>query len=465
MARAPGRLDVMGGIADYSGSVVLEMPIAAAAYLAYQAREDGRFRFHSILPEADGPLRTLECETTETELGLKRLANGAGGWESQADALSAVGQRWRVRRSDRWAAYMVGCFAVLAAEFGERLPRSLTDGADCLLVSEVPLGAGVSSSAAVEVATMRALTVAAGLEMDGLTLARRCQVVENRVAGAPCGVMDQVTSALGLENQLLALKCQPHEPLGYQRIPSGYVVCGLDSGVKHSVGGTLYTQARVAAFMGHRILTFDSEEDYLNGYLCNLTPELLAATREGRTLLESLPETITGHDFLARYGATVDPVTTVNPSETYRVRACAEHPVREDARVKRFRACLLLAERYLEEDPAGEDLANQLMAEAGELMYESHRSYGENCHLGSEETDFLVEEVRRRGPDRGLFGAKITGGGSGGTVAVLMRDTPEAEAALDEVRNAYAAAYGFAPRRFVGSSPGAMGWEPIQGTL
>jgi L-arabinokinase len=105
------------------------------------------------------------------------------------------------------------------------------------------------------------------------------------------------------------------------------------------------------------------------------------------------------------------------------------------------------------------------MVKAGELMVRSHESYSENCNLGSEETDYLVEQVMERGPTRGLFGAKITGGGSGGTVAVLMRDRPEAFQVLEEVRVVYEKEYGFRPRLFTGSSPGAMDWPTVQGSL
>jgi galactokinase len=122
-----------------------------------------------------------------------------------------------------------------------------------------------------------------------------------------------------------------------------------------------------------------------------------------------LPEQLAGGAFLARYGSLTDPVTRVQPERIYPVRAATAHPIYEHARVERFRTLLL----------AG-DTTNDGLAQLGELMYESHASYSA-CGLGTAGTDRLVALVRAAGPARGLYGAKITGGGSGGTVAVLAR--------------------------------------------
>jgi L-arabinokinase len=171
----------------------------------------------------------------------------------------------------RWAAYVLGVFHVLLAE-GEL--EGLNGGADLLLHSTVPLGAGVASSAAIEVAAMRAVVAAYGGQTAGLRLAALCQLVENRVVGAPCGIMDQVTCALGRPDELLALACQPHEITGWHAPPAGYTFIGLDSGVKHAVGGRRYPVVRCAAFMGRAIireqLRLSSEPEGRLAHLCNL---------------------------------------------------------------------------------------------------------------------------------------------------------------------------------------------------
>src|SRR5204863_2975048 len=156
----------------------------------------------------------------------------------------------------------------------------------------------------VEVATMCAISAAAGLGLDGLHLARLCQEVENYVAGAPCGIMDQVTCALGEAGKLLALRCQPHEVLGWIEVPESCRLFGIHSGVKHAVGGSHYGRARCAAFMGLAILTAEAPELRLDGYLCSLTPRALR-----NSAYDVLPGKMLGAEFLARYGATTDTVT------------------------------------------------------------------------------------------------------------------------------------------------------------
>ena len=186
--------------------------------------------------------------------------------------------------------------------------------------------------------------------------------------------------------------------------------------------------------MGYRILQELSGTDW-GGYLANLTPSELE-----EKYLARLPETMSGADFIERYQRTRDEVTTVRPSFTYRVRQPTAHPVREHFRIRAF------ARLVGQEDPT--EKAPLL----GELMYQSHRSYSA-CGLGSEGTDRLVELAREAGPSQGVYGAKITGGGSGGTVAILSRR--DAEAAVVEIARRYGEETGLRPHLFCGSSQGA----------
>jgi L-arabinokinase len=171
-------------------------------------------------------------------------------------------------------------------------------------------------------------------------------------------------------------------------------------------------------------------------YLANITPSEFE--RESCRLL---PEEITGADFLARYGATADTVTTVESGRRYMVRAATAHPVYERERAETFRDLLRAA--------PDEDGRVRL----GALMFGSHASYGA-CGLGSPGTDRLVDLVRIEGAAAGLYGARITGGGSGGTVAVIGRRG--ASAAIARVAAAYERATGHRPHVFSGSSPGVM---------
>jgi L-arabinokinase len=313
-------------------------------------------------------------------------------------------------------------------------------GARLFVRSTVPLGAGVSSSAAVEVAAMRALCAAYNVELDPLLLARLCQRVENEVLDAPCGIMDQVTSALGEAGKLLALVCQPYRVQEFVALPSGWSVFGIDSAVKHAVSGSAYTKTRVGAFMGYKMLA-DRAGNGFGGYLCNVSPD------EYRGLYpDGLPETMTGAAFLGAHGGIFDDVTSVSPGETYAVRACTEHAIFENVRVARFLECL----------KDGSDVA---LAEAGQQMYAAHASYGA-CGLGAPETDVLVE-VARTTQDAAVAGARITGGGSGGTVAFLVRADAE-ERVAEAVAAEYARRTGQTPRVIRGTSPGAFAIEVRQ---
>ena len=441
VARAPGRLDVMGGIADYSGSLVLELPIAEATLVALQKSGERTLRVFTLSDDARGgalfemPLADFEREGRPV------------GYEEARGYFERDPAR-------HWAAYVAGVFLVLMRERGVRFGG----GARLLVSSRVPLGKGVSSSAALEVAAMSAVAAAFRVEIGARELALLCQRVENLVVGAPCGVMDQMTSACGEENRLLALLCQPAELLGTLALPEDLGVWGLDSGVRHSVGGGDYGSVRVGAFMGYRIIAelaglkveqgggaVSVDDPRWGGYLANLQPSEFEQRFAAR-----LPEAILGEEFLARYGGTTDPVTSVEPGRAYAVRVPAAHAVYEHFRVRAFAELL---------GGDGKEATERRRELLGELMYQSHASYSA-CGLGSAGTDHLIELVREAGPARGLYGAKITGGGSGGTVAVLGRR--DADGAVAEVARRYAEERGHVPHVFGGSSPGAASFGHIR---
>jgi galactokinase len=145
---------------------------------------------------------------------------------------------------------------------------------------------------------------------------------------------------------------------------------------------------------------------------------------------------------LAAYGGFTDTVTRVDPTRTYAVRQPTAHPIYEHDRVRLFA-------KLLERGTTDE----QTLRLMGELMYQSHASYSA-CGLGADGTDQLVEAVRHAGPAAGLYGAKITGGGSGGTVAVLARRGAERE--VLRIAEQYRRETGRPVTLFGGSSPGAF---------
>ncbi len=396
IARAPGRLDVMGGIADYSGARVLELPLACATFALVQAQATPRCEVASRRGE--------RWDFYATDLPLPAAAEQA----------------------DRWATYIVGVVQAL-------VPTEATSGLRILIHSSVPEGRGVASSAALEVAVATAVAASLHQRIDPAELAVLCQRVENHIVGAPCGIMDQMTSACGRMDRLLQLRCQPGTIEGYLEVPSGHRFYGIDSGISHAVSGADYGTVRTAAFMGLRILT--TETPWRGSYLADLAPVQFSQ------FARALPEDMNGAEFLERYGGISDTATVVNPDRRYPVRRASEHPVGEQARVDRFAELLPTVAR--QPDAA---------IEVGQLMYDSHRSYSA-CGLGSEGTDAIVELARAAGPQHGVFGAKITGGGSGGTVAIFA--TSNAESVVRDLAARYSAESGRETQVFAESGPGA----------
>jgi L-arabinokinase len=446
VSRAPGRLDVMGGIADYTGSLVCEATLDRAAAVIAQQRADGIVQVFSFnLLDEHKPFTV----------------------RMPVDALaSATIERVRTDLNDPgrpWAGYLIGCLAILQDEGLIDLRRDLAGGVSLALLSTVPLGAGVSSSAAIEVATMSCLIELLDRreQLDPMTLAAMCQRVENQIVGAPCGIMDQVTSCYGRAGELLKLLCQPHEVQGFAKLPAGVRAIGINSNVKHSVGGGMYGRTRCAAFMAHKIILEKMREigehagrkllaDPMRGYLANLDPEDFK-----RHFRPYLPEQIKGDEFLRKFGETIDTATTVDRSIDYHVQAAADHHVLEARRVRNF-------VNYLEEAGAVSDDKQRRLCldKAGHLMYASHKSYTDKAMLGADECDLLVDLVRRH-ESAGLYGAKITGGGSGGTVAVLCDATEQADAAIARILTAYETHTGRRPEAFLGTSAGAW-WAKVK---
>lgn len=428
-ARAPGRLDVMGGIADYSGSLVLEMPLARATFAAVQRRDEPAFSCVSL---REGTAHFFSI--------------GMGALRSEA-LRDPAALRAALAPPDRWAAYVVGLAHYLFHRLGR--PADLQGGLRVLICTDVPEGKGVSSSAALEVAAMTAIAACCGVDLEPEALASACQWVENHVVGAPCGIMDQMTCACGREDHLMRLLCRPATVEGHVRVPDGYRFTGIDSGIRHAVSGADYGTVRTAAFMGYRILADAAglraedragrvrvEDPEWGGYLAALTPGLFEARFE-----PLLPERMEGRAFLDRYGGITDAVTQVDPTRTYPVRQATAHPIYEHDRVHRFAELL----DVLPERPGAAPAM-------GRLMTAAHESYSA-CGLGSDGTDLLVERVAALGPEQGFFGAKITGGGSGGTVAVFSTDAAAGQ--LRTLASRYSAETGRTAEVFEGSSPGA----------
>jgi galactokinase len=431
ISRAPGRLDLMGGNVDYTGGLVFQATIREATWAAAQLRDDGRIIFWNPQMLQEGWLDRVEFE-----------------FSSLTDEESTRQQANRTPAA-RWTAYVLGVFYLLRSKY----PQQAKSGASIYLQSEVPLNKGVSSSAAVEVATMKAAAAAYGMALEGIELAEMCQWVENVIAQSACGIMDQAASVLGDEGFVLPLLCQPCVPQPLVKLPTGLRCWAIDSGVRHAVTGVEYEAARAAAFVGYRmicdqeglpfVLDDDSRiprfvEPRWNGYISNISPSVFRSAYEA-----DLPLLMAGEDIHSLSAAHVDPFTVIRPEVNYRVRACTRYAIEENQRIEMF------VELARNPNAGTSTSAFRLM---GDLMFQSHWSYTE-CGLGCEATDLLVELVREECPSGKLYGAKVTGGGGGGTVAVLGSE--DGEASFHRVVEKYAEARKAQPYVFEGSSMGA----------
>ncbi len=426
VTRVPARLDVMGGIADYSGANVCEAVLGRGVLMGLQSRTDRTLRIRTM----QAGIRALPIET-RVPLEFFKSGDELAGYAEiralcQANPLA------------NWAAYIVGSIFTLLKEESVKLPY----GFNLLLLSAVPMNVGIGSSAAVEIGTLSSLNAYLDLKLSPSRIARLGQMSENHVVGAPCGIMDQTAITSGRQGCLTHILCRPGEVRGEVQIPPGTAFVGINSMVRHSVAGSPYSDTRIGAFMGKKIInelraqTGRSPVDYLTE---------LSVAQFNSEYAAQLPAELVGSKFLAEQKTHDDPVTKIQPDATYRVAGPTRHPVEENERVLKFMDALRAAK-------SGDESA---LIAAGECMYGAHDSYKHNCHLSTDEVDFLVAAVRQRGTQSGLYGAKITGGGTGGAVAVFGQ-VDALKKHIPEIATEYSRRIGVMPDIFEGTSPGAI---------
>jgi galactokinase len=359
---APGRLDLLGGVADYSGALVLEMPTRQGTVVV--ARPDDAF--------VAGPAVLAAAE-------LEELAGRS--YQEVRRELAAF---------PRWTHYVIGVAIVLVRRGVIEPPAMRLE-----ITSDLPASVGVASSAALEVATARALGAAA---LDPLRLAALCQEAENHVVGAPCGIMDQVAVALGAPGTVLPILCRPASVAAPVAVPEGIEILGWPTGAPHDVSGRPYERARAAAFMGKRMVEEAAARTW--AWVSELP----------RDAVDELPDLLDGSDFLKAWGGTGDDVTAVRPEESYPVRAATSFGIEEHVRAVDALVALV------DEEPE----------HLGRLMEASQAGY-DAMGLGHPATTQVVKEALAR-PD--VYGARSSGGGCGGTVVVVCE-----RGALDDVED------------------------------
>jgi galactokinase len=329
LIRAPGRVNLIGEHTDYNDGFV--MPIAIDRYTEVRAT-----------PRSDRKLLVRSAGIGATaEISLDELPDTAPG---------------------EWSRY------VSAVAWALRDAGHVVAGAELEIHSTVPAGAGLSSSAALEVCCAYALLRLAGVEPDRTALALLCQRAENEYVGARCGIMDQYIACQGRAGHALLLDCRTlehrHVPLRFRTSAVRIVVC--NSMVRHALAGGEYNERRAQCEAGVR-------------HLARRRPDIRA-----------LRDVDTGE--LQRLSAGMDPIV---------LRRC-RHVVGENLRV------LAAAETLIHGDAPA----------FGALMYASHSSLRDDYEVSCRELDLLVELAR--GLD-GVLGARMTGGGFGGCTVNLVR--------------------------------------------
>jgi galactokinase len=323
--RAPGRVNLIGEHTDYNDGFVMPVAIDLSTWVTVSPLEQRKLQ---ILSENFN-------EEIEVNLDDRDLA-----------------------RRGHWSDYPVGV-AVMLERAGHRL-----HGARLRVRSDVPIGSGLSSSAAIEVATACALVANSGLEIDRRELALLCQKAENEFVGARVGIMDQFVSLFGQEQKALLLDCRSLE-FELLPLPDNVRLIICNTMVKHELASSAYNERRAQCEAGVK-------------HLAKFVPNVIALRDVTREQLEQF-----GRDL---------------PEVVY--RRC-RHVITENARV-------LSAARALEEGD---------LREFGRLMAESHQSLRDDYEVSSEELDLMVELARKI---EGVYGARMTGGGFGGCTVNLV---------------------------------------------
>ena len=346
---APGRANLIGEHTDYNEGFVMPFALAQRVTVAAAPRDDERWTATS-----------LSHEGTET-FGPDDLIPGRPGW----------------------SAYVAGVVWALE-QAGHRV-----DGADLVLTSDVPVGAGLSSSAALECAVLTALVDLNGLDIPLLERAKIARRAENDFVGAPTGLMDQAASTLSTAGHALFFDCRTHadEPVALDLPAAGLELLDLDTRTPHALVDSEYATRRASCEEAARLLAVAALRD---------VDDLDAA-------LAQLPDAV--------------------------MRRRVRHVVTENARVLAA-ADLLRAGR---------------VDELGPLLDASHASMRDDFEITVPTVDLAVETARARG----AFGARMTGGGFGGCIIALVPAGASAEVAAG-ITERFAAAGFDPPAHFVG---------------
>lgn len=423
LTQAPGAVDVMGGICEDRGSLVLTttLPLSIKGVLWESGGSDVRFRWH---PDGNG------AEAREFAIPLSTLGNG------ENDGLI---DQCRKGQAD-WA--VSPCLVLHRALAEEVLPRPAT-GFTILLQSDFPSDADFGSLCATTTAVLDGLCKLYGKEIDPL---RRATLASE--AAMPMSGLRRVRAAMTAyraagDGSLLQMRFRPQplcEPLA---LPTGVVITTVRTRLSRPTTLERMLETRLCAEMGERMILDLRQRDGQGPDLAHASLAAITPVDYVERYRNRLPQKITGKAFAAAFGGVRGLGGEANGKAVYKVRSRLEHHIYENKRVHEF-VTLIGRARRMEADDA--------LIQAGELMYASHWSHSQRCGIGGAEADRITQAIRQRGPSDGLYGAKVTGGGAGGEVVVLMRNDEKARSALAEAMRAA----GTATKRSIEIYPGSL---------
>jgi galactokinase len=356
VVEAPGRVNLIGEHTDYNDGFVLPAAIQFHTSVAIAPRPDEKLVLYS------------ENYREQIEFSLSSLP---------------------VRRQNHWSDYVIGVVRQLLSGSNQVV------GANVLIVGDVPQGAGLSSSASLEVAVCKAFLEISSEVLDGTEVAKLCQRAENEFVGARCGIMDQFVSVHGKKDHALLLDCRSLE-YQHQPLPDGVRLVICNTMVRHSLAGGEYNQRRKECEDGAR---------FFAGKLAGVRALRDVSMDDFRKYERELPEAI---------------------------RRRCRHVIGENARV--MEAARALAQHNLER--------------FGQLMYESHASLRDDYEVSCPELDLMVDLAR--GCD-GVYGSRMTGGGFGGCTINLVK-SEDVEVFRGKVAKKYEQASGQQPQIYVCSA-------------
>jgi len=436
VARAPGHLDVMGGLADFAGALVLSMPTGDPHCAAVQLRSDSKLVIRTLGRDGAPDTPLIELRWSDLRRRGPAPANGGIGPGSSVAAVDVDGP----------FVAQEAAVGVLASAARAGLLPSTCKGLSVAIAFPSLDESAPAPPASIASAVLVAVAAALGIELALEAAAELCCAVQHEWLGRSPGIAQAMCVLGGEAHRIAQVRCDPCDHGPAVSIPDHLCLVGIDCGVVHKDAALRYDRARVASHMGRvlidRIIQHEGAGRMRwDGYLSRVS-----VTDYIERFRDRLPTKISGREFLDRFGETGDPCTRIEPGFIYKVRSRTEHHIYEHARSQQF------VERLVRAGRAG---GSDVLHELSELMYASHWSYGQRCGLGSIETDLLVRLLRHHGAAEGVHGAKVVGRGCGGAVLVLTEATDAAFGAVEGALAAYADRTKKSPRVLRGSIPGA----------